>query len=268
MIKIGLLHCFTTCNIILVTIWQYYKEMPTRVRFNNAFIESFSICLILDWRESLSRTAYITWSCSLLLLKTNTHIVYSCIMRKWLLNLFILLLILMLSSHCSSWNRSEHSRFAFLEIFSSYFSATIDSSEALQSYDTKPNSRKVEGQLKEGIFGCRQEVRHCNTQVISPWPRITVHSSCSRWSPASNGCRNAVPSVPWHCQWLSTRQLIVIPAKVRVQHVSTRLKQVKSCQMISGTGCYFKTNHVKFIMVGATVLWCYNIFVLNRQCLI
>lgn len=103
----------------------------------------------------------------------------------------------------------------------------------------KPQTAVGGGPAWEGIFGWRQEVQHCNTQVISPWPRVTVHSSCSRRFPASNGCHSAMPSAPWHCQRLSTRQLIGIPEKVRVQHVSTQLKQVNSCQMISRTGCYF-----------------------------
>lgn len=131
---------------------------------------------------------------------------------------------------------------SFLEIFSSHFFHRLFGSIAVlwQKNQTAVGG----GPAWEGISGWRREVQHCNTQVISPWPRITVHSSCSRRFPASNGCHSAMPSTPWHCQRLSTRQLIVIPEKVRVQHVSTQLKQVNSCQMISRTGCYFKKKTV------------------------
>ncbi len=69
-------------------------------------------------------------------------------------------------------------------------------------------------------FARHGQEQHCNAQVISPWPCITVHGSCSRWFSGSNGCHNAMSSIPRHSQWLSTRQLIVIPAKVGGQHVA------------------------------------------------
>lgn len=80
------------------------------------------------------------------------------------------------------------------------------------------------GWLKEECRHCKcaalqGKTSGCNTGVSSPWPCITVHSSCSRWFSGSNGCHCAMSSITQHSPRLSSSQLIVIPVKVRGQNV-------------------------------------------------
>lgn len=108
--------------------------------------------------------------------------------------------------------------------------------ETQQLYDTTPNccrwrdsSRKESWDAGELLVCKRSTVTHKSSQP-DPTSRFTAPVPAD--FPAKMGvtvpCASLCPP-PRHCHWLSTSQLIVIPAKSQRTACTTHPKQVNSC---------------------------------------